>query len=211
MVKNSKNVKLESKKTETKKDTPKIVSKAEKKTAVKPDKKQSKPTIVGKGHLVSVEYVGTLDNGEEFDNSKNHGPIKFVAGGAQVIKGFDDAVLGMKVNDKKKFKINKENAYGDINPELLHKVPLAKLPPELKAKVKIGGFLVLQSPVGQQMPAKVVALDKENVTLDLNHPLAGKNLTFDIKIVDIDIAPEQHEHVHGDNCDHDSCGPGCNC
>ena len=183
------------------------------KASTKKDAKQAKPvakpTIVGKGHLVSVEYVGTLDNGEEFDNSSKNGPIQFIVGASQVIKGFDEAVIGMKVNDKKKFRIIKTEAYGDINPALLHKVPLAKLPPEIKSQVKVGGFLVLQSPTGQQIPAKVKSIDKENVTLDLNHPLAGKDLTFDIKIVDIEIAPAGHMHNHDGECGCDD--DGCNC
>jgi len=228
MAKNTKNLKVESKKTGTKKDVPKkILSKVEKKPSAKQTvksaakasampaikasakKSEKKPSIVAKGHLVSVEYIGTLDNGEEFDNSKNHGPIKFIVGGSQVIKGFNDAMVGMKLNDQKKLKIAKENAYGDINPALMHKVPLAKLPTELKDKVKVGGFLMLQSPVGQQIPAKVVSIDKENITLDMNHPLAGKNLTFDIKLVDISI-PETHDCKDGD-CKDGECGDNCNC
>lgn len=166
-------------------------------------KKSDKPIFAAKGHLVSVEYTGTLDNGEEFDNSQNHGPIKFIIGNSQVIKGFDEGVLGMKINEKKRLKINKDNAYGDVNPSLLHKVPLAKLPPDIKDKVKVGGFLVLQSPVGQQIPAKVVSIDKENITLDMNHPLAGKNLTFDIKLLDIELPAE--------DCKPGECGDNCNC
>lgn len=200
----------------------KIVDKAETKKPVKPDAK--KPDVkadvnkadvkketktlkfdkVAKGHLVSVEYKGTLDNGEEFDNSAQHGPIKFVAGKAQVIKGFDEAVVGMKLNDRKTIKIQKENAYGDVNPQLVQKIPLQKLPPELKEKVKIGGFLMLQAPTGQHIPAKVTAMDKDFITLDLNHPLAGKNLNFDIKIVDITEAPDC-------DCNDKDCGPECNC
>ena len=175
--------------------------------------KMPKPSKVEKGHVVSVDYVGSLDNGEEFDNSKNNGPIKFVVGNGQVIKGFDDAVIGMKVNDSKKFKISKDNAYGDINPTLLHKVPLAKLPQDLKDQVKIGGFLVMQSPTGQHIPAKVKSMDKENVTLDLNHPLAGKDLTFNIKIVDIshnDPSSKTHSHGKSENSDCE-CGGNCGC
>ncbi|MGV8150715.1 MAG: FKBP-type peptidyl-prolyl cis-trans isomerase [Candidatus Woesearchaeota archaeon] len=173
--------------------------------------------IVETGHLVHVEYAGTLDDGEEFDSSKNNGPISFIVGGGQVIKGFDDAVKGMKLNESKKFKVLKGDAYGDLNPSLMHKVPLDKLPEDLRSQVKVGGFLVLQSPVGQQIPAKIKSIEDNEITLDLNHPLAGKDLTFDITIVDISIPTDEqrrqmneHHNGHGhDGHDHEcGCGDG---
>jgi len=171
-----------------------------------------KPKIVEHGHLVSVEYVGKLKSGEEFDNSKNHGPIQFIVGNGQVIKGFDAAVLGMKINDKKKFNIPQEDAYGDANPELVQVIPLSRIPDHIKSQLKVGGFLVMQSPVGQQIPAKVLKLDKENVSLDMNHPLAGQDLTFEIKLVDINHAPEGSGCDCGDGaCKDDSCGDSCDC
>lgn len=198
--------------------------------------KVEKPSIVSVGHLVSVEYTGSLDNGEEFDSSKNNGPISFVVGSGHVIKGFDDAVLGMKVDESKKFKINKKDAYGDVNPQLMHKVSMDKLPEDIRKQVKEGGFLVMQSPIGQQIPAKVHSIKNNEITLDLNHPLAGKDLTFEITIKDISIPSEDnmhhghnhsghehegHDHSHGDcecggdcECDDDSddcCGGSCNC
>jgi|GEM_PF-38625 len=189
----------------------------------KSDKGKSKPAnlgpapkVVATGVLVSVEYVGKLKNGEEFDNSKNHGPIQFVVGNGQVIPGFDKAVIGMKVNDKKKFNIPKAEAYGDANPELVQVIPLNKVPEHIKSQLKVGGFLVMQSPVGQQVPAKVVKLDKVNVSLDMNHPLAGQDLTFEIKVVGINHAPAGGEcgcgdGSCGDDCSDDSCGPSCDC
>ena len=175
-----------------------------------------KPKIVGEGHLVSVDYVGTLKSGEEFDNSKNHGPIQFVVGGGQVIPGFDKAVRGMKVGDKKKFTIIKTEAYGDINPQLVQVVPLDKIPEHIRTQLKVGGFLVMQSPVGQQVPVKVIKLDKTNVSLDMNHPLAGQDLTFNIKLVDVNNAPEHGEcgcgdGSCGDDCGDGSCGDSCDC
>jgi peptidylprolyl isomerase len=180
------------------------------------DKPKPKPTKVEQGLLVSVEYVGKLKNGEEFDNSKTHGPIQFVVGNGQVIKGFDKAVLGMKIGDKKKFTIPKVDAYGDANPQLVQVVPLSKVPDHIKSQLKVGGFLVMQSPVGQQVPAKVVKLDKVNVSLDMNHPLAGQDLTFEIKLVDIDHAPEGGscgcgDGSCGDDCGDGDCGDSCDC
>jgi len=177
------------------------------------DKPKPKPTKVEQGHLVSVEYVGKLKSGEEFDNSKTHGPIQFVVGNGQVIKGFDKAVLGMKINDKKKFTIPKVDAYGDANPALIQPIPLNKVPEHIKSQLKVGGFLVMQSPVGQQVPAKVVKLDKDNVHLDMNHPLAGQDLTFEIKLVDINYALANSgcgDGSCGDDCK-DDCGDDCGC
>jgi peptidylprolyl isomerase len=185
-------------------------AKSEKKTV-----KVEKPSMVANGHLVSVEYVGTLDSGEEFDNSKNHGPIQFVVGSGQVIKGFDTAVLGMKVNQSKKFNIPKNEGYGDINPEMVQVVPLEKIPDHIKSQLKVGGFLVMQAPTGQQIPAKVLKMDKKTVSLDMNHPLAGKNLTFNIKVVDINVAPEAGDCCGGGcgdgDCGDDGCGDECAC
>lgn len=173
------------------------------------DKPKPKPTKVENGLLVAVEYVGTLKSGEEFDNSKNHGPIQFVVGSGQVIPGFDKAVRGMKIGDKKKFTIPKTEAYGDANPALVQTVPLDKVPEHIKSQLKVGGFLVMQSPVGQQVPAKVVKLDKTSVSLDMNHPLAGQDLTFNIKLVDINHAPEGCDDCD-DGCSDNSCG-SCGC
>ena len=221
MAKDSKTVKktVDAKKT-VKKDAPAKDTHAKPKTASKTDSKKiaskkiaidkPKPTKVEHGHLVSVEYVGTLKSGEEFDNSKNNGPIQFVVGNGQVIPGFDKAVIGMKVNEKKKFNIPKHEAYGDINPTLIQIVPLNKIPDHIRTQLKTGGFLVMQAPTGQQVPVKIVKLDKENVHLDMNHPLAGQDLTFDITLVDVNHAPEHEECDCGDDCGEECKDESCN-
>jgi len=162
---------------------------------------------IQKGNLVKVEYVGTLDDGQEFDNSSKHGPIEFVVGNHQVIKGFDDAVIGMKVGEEKEFKIPKEQAYGDINPKMIQKLPMDKFPAEIKEKAKAGGFLILSAPNGMQMPVKIVSVDPDGITLDMNHPLAGKDLTFKIKVLEIKEKAEGCgcEECHDCNCDDYDC------
>lgn len=177
--------------------------------------KVSEPTIAKDGHSVVIEYVGTFDNGEVFDDSRKHGPINFTIGAGQVIRGFNDAVIGMKKNEKKKIHVTKENAYGDSNPQLIHKVPLSKLAPEIKDKVKVGGFLVMQAPTGQHIPAKVQAITKDAIILDLNHPLAGKELNFEITLLNISAEPPKHMHNHDkdgkcEDCG-DECGDDCEC
>lgn len=177
-------------------------------------KSDVKPESVIKGHFIAVEYTGTLNSGEEFDSSKHNGPITFIVGSGQVIKGFDDAVIGMKLGEEKTFKIGKHDAYGDVNDELMREFPLSMIPEDIKAQLKVGGFLVLQAPTGQQIPTKVVSLDTDKVKIDMNHPLAGQDLTFMIKIVDIsDEAPEMDACGCGDSCgcDDGSCGDDCGC
>jgi len=142
---------------------------------------------VKKGSKIKVDYEGRFEDGKVFDSSK-HGdhshPLEFTAGEGQVIKGFDDAIMGMKIGEEKEFKIQKEEAYGDFREELKQDVPRKALPPEQKPKV--GMALMLSSPDGRQFPARIVYVNNEKITLDLNHPLAGKNLIFKINVVDIE-------------------------
>lgn len=136
------------------------------------------------GDKVKVHYKGTLDDGSEFDNSEKHGkPLEFEVGTSQVIKGFENAVRGMNVDEEKDVNIPVEEAYGQVNPQLVQKVPRKEFP--LKEEPKVGMMLVLNHPQGMKIPAKIVEIDDENITLDMNHPLAGKNLNFNIKLVEI--------------------------
>lgn len=150
---------------------------------------------VKSGDVVSVDYEGKLDDGKIFDSS-HHGdhshPLSFEAGSGQVIKGFDDAVIGMEKGEEKEFKIKSENAYGDYKKELTRDVPREMFPPE--QELKDGMILVMQTPEGQKIPINIVKVTKETVTIDLNHPLAGKNLTFKIKVVGINEEIEEHSH-----------------
>ena len=139
---------------------------------------------VAKGDKVKVEYTGTFDDGTVFDASSNHGqPLEFEVGSGQVIKGFDDAVLGMKKGEEKKIVIPAAEAYGEVRSELHKKVPRQQLPQDQEPKV--GMILALGMPNGQQFPARIIAVTKDEVTIDLNHPLAGKTLHFKIKVAEI--------------------------
>jgi len=138
---------------------------------------------VAKGNTVKVEYEGRFEDGTVFDASEKHGrPLEFEAGKGQVIKGFDDAVIGMTKGDEKEIRIEPAQAYGEHNPELLKEIPRDKLPQDQEPKK--GMMLALGLPNGQQMPAKIVSVTRDHVTIDLNHPLAGKVLIFKIKVVD---------------------------
>lgn len=134
------------------------------------------------GDKVKVEYKGTLDDGTVFDSSEKHGePLEFEIGAGQIIPGFEDAIMGMENGDEKEFKLEASEAYGDRNPQLVQKIPRDQMPKE----VERGMVLVVGLPNGAQIPVKVTEVTDEWVTIDLNHPLAGENLNFKIKIVDI--------------------------
>ncbi len=133
------------------------------------------------GNTVKVDYKGTLADGEVFDSSEGKDPISFKVGDKQVIPGFEDAVRGMKKGESKKVTIPADNAYGQPRDELVQEVPKERLP----EGVKEGMVLGVQLPNGQQVPARVVKVTDKSGTIDLNHPLAGKDLTFEITVVDV--------------------------
>jgi FKBP-type peptidyl-prolyl cis-trans isomerase 2 len=139
---------------------------------------------IKKGDKIKVEYEGTLDDGTVFDSTEKHGePLEFEVGSGQLIPGFDKAVVGMKKNEKKEIKIEPEEGYGEHNPELMKKVPRDQMPKN--EELKCGMVLMLTLPNGMQFTALVAELDDDSVTIDLNHPLAGKTLNFKIKILDV--------------------------
>lgn len=132
---------------------------------------------------VKVHYTGKLSSGEVFDSSVDREPIEFIVGGGQMIKGFDDGVLGMGLNEKKTLNIPADQAYGDSNPALIQTLDRTQLPPDLKPEV--GQTLVAGSPEGQEMHVQVTEVTEATITIDANHPLAGKELVFDIELVEI--------------------------
>ena len=138
---------------------------------------------VKKGDKVKVDYTGTLEDGTVFDSSEKHGPIEFEAGSGKVIKGFDDAVIGMKKGEEKEIKLKPSEAYGDPNPQLVKEIPRDKLPQDKEPKP--GMMLLMTMGEGKQFPARITEVGKETVKIDLNHPLAGKTLIFKIKVVAI--------------------------
>ena len=137
-----------------------------------------------KGDRVSVHYVGTLKSGQEFDSSvARNEPIEFVVGDGKMIKGFDVAVEGMKVGDDKSVTIPTDDAYGPKREDMMLDVPLDQVPAEIKPEV--GMDLSIQNQQGQPTPVKVVHIDETKITLDANHPLAGEDLVFEIKLVEV--------------------------
>ena len=144
---------------------------------------------IKKGHTIGVHYVGTFDDGTEFDNSKNRGnPLVFKVGENQVINGFDNAVIGMKKGETKKFSISPDQGYGQANPMLIREMPKTNFPPDFNFVE--GALVEMRSAEGKTMPATISSFGDENVTLDFNHPLSGKNLNFEIEVVETDTTTE---------------------
>lgn len=135
------------------------------------------------GDTVRVHYTGTLDDGTVFDSSDGRDPLEFVLGSGMVIPGFDNAITGMFVGTKKKHKIECADAYGDRDPQRVVLVPKEQLPPD--SNFQPGDAVGLQDPEGHQMMAMVASTNEEGVILDMNHPLAGQDLTFELELMEI--------------------------
>ena len=135
------------------------------------------------GDTVKVHYTGSLENGQVFDSSEGKEPLEFTVGAGEVIGGFEKAVVGMAVGESKTEHIPSQNAYGPRREELQLEVERTKLPPSLE--IEVGQMLGIQSPTGEVTRVTVAGVQDNSVTLDANHPLAGKDLKFDIEVVDI--------------------------
>lgn len=140
-------------------------------------------TAAKAGDTVQIHYTGTLDDGSVFDSSEGREPLEFTLGSGQVIKGFDDGVTGMAVGEEKTVNIPCADAYGPVREEMRQDVPRAQIPAEIP--LELGLTLQMQSPDGHVLPVQVTAFDDNTVTLDANHALAGKDLTFALKLVSI--------------------------
>ncbi|MBO8167261.1 MAG: peptidylprolyl isomerase [Kosmotoga sp.] len=138
---------------------------------------------VEKGNTVRVHYTGKFENGEIFDTSVNRTPLEFIVGNGQVIKGFAEAVIGMKIGEKKTVNIPFEEAYGPHMDELVFTFEKQSLPENLNPE--IGQKLQLVTGDGKRVNVTIIAVSETDITLDANHPLAGKNLVFEIELVEI--------------------------
>lgn len=138
------------------------------------------------GDTVQVHYKGTLADGSVFDSSEGRDPLQFTLEAGQVIPGFEKAVEGMQVGERKTITIPADEAYGQRSERAMLQVPREQLPPEIEPEV--GLQLVMQRADGQQIPVVVAEVTETHVTIDANHPLAGHDLTFEIELVAADRA-----------------------
>ena len=140
-------------------------------------------TEAKKGDKVKIHYTGRLQDGSVFDSSNGRDPLQFNIGSGQVIQGFDEAVIGMRVGDSKTVEIPCKKAYGERNPSMVMEVDRKHVPAGLDPVV--GQKLELGSPGGEIIKVTVIKVDDKNITLDANPPLAGEDLTFDIELVEV--------------------------
>jgi FKBP-type peptidyl-prolyl cis-trans isomerase 2 len=138
---------------------------------------------VKKGDMIKVHYHGKLSSGETFDSSSGREPLEFEVGSGMVIKGFDEGVTGMEVGEKKTINIPYDEAYGAINPNMLFDMPKDRFPEDMQ--LENGMALMMSDGEGQQFQVVISEIKENSVVLDANHPLAGKDLVFDLELVEI--------------------------
>jgi len=140
--------------------------------------------VAQKGDKVKIDYAGKLSDGTIFDESKNHGgPLEFVIGDKKLLPDFEDAAIGMKVGEEKTITIPSEKAYGQRKEELIQKVDRKNLPENMEPAV--GQQLKAKQQNGDEIIVTVVGVEDDKVTIDINHPLAGQDLVFNITLVEI--------------------------
>lgn len=144
---------------------------------------------VKNGDKIKVHYHGKLRSGETFDTSDGREPLEFTVGSGQVIKGFDQGVMGMQVGDKKTVEIQVADAYGEKQQEMMIEFPKNQFPEDMKPEV--GMQLMMNNGAGQSFPVTVAEVKEESVVLDANHPLAGQDLIFDLELVEITPPPSK--------------------
>jgi len=135
------------------------------------------------GDVVKVHYTGKLSNGEQFDSSVGREPLEFTVGAGQMIKGFDAAMPGMNLGEKKTISIAPEDGYGPRSEEAIIEFPKENVPADMK--LEAGMPLTLSNQAGQPVPVIVVEVKDDVIILDANHFLAGQELIFDIELVEI--------------------------
>ena len=142
--------------------------------------------VVKDGLMISLEYTLKSPDGKMIETSKGREPLKYVHGQRMMIPGLEKELTGMKVGGEKNVTVKPEDGYGKINPNAVQEVPKEKVPANA---LKIGAVLAARSPEGMVMPMTVKQIKEKTVVMDMNHPMAGKTLVFDVKVVDIQPAP----------------------
>jgi peptidylprolyl isomerase len=135
------------------------------------------------GDVVRVHYTGRLTDGTQFDSSVGREPLEFTVGAGQMIKGFDTGVRGMTVGEKKTIEIAPQDAYGERDEEAVIEFPVSNIPEDMK--LEPGMQLTLRNQFGQPIPVVVLEVGEEVVVMDANHMLAGKDLVFEVELVEI--------------------------
>ena len=170
---------------------------------------------------VAIEYTLTLESGQEIDKSPAGQPLGFITGAGQIIPGLEKALMGRAAGDSAKLVVEPEDAYGPVRDNLFQEIPRSQFPGDVD--VKPGMAFEAQGPQGPFMITVAKVNDNDSVTVDLNHPMAGKQLHFDVNVVEVreptndELAEAASRFSSGCGCGSDEpgkaegCGPGCNC
>ncbi|MGH7828346.1 MAG: FKBP-type peptidyl-prolyl cis-trans isomerase [Candidatus Binatia bacterium] len=142
--------------------------------------------VVENGSVVSMQYTLTGEDGKVIDSNKDKEPLKYTQGQNQIVPGLEKEMTGMKVGDERRVKVKPEDGYGPVNKHAFQEFPKEKIP---ASGMKVGAVLMAKGPQGEAIPVRVHEIKEKTVVLDLNHPLAGKTLIFDVKVVDIQRPP----------------------
>jgi FKBP-type peptidyl-prolyl cis-trans isomerase 2 len=147
------------------------------------DEVKSGATQVASGRKVSIEYTLVLDDGTKADSNIGGEPLVYEQGANQILPALETALAGLSVNDTKKITLSPKDGYGDIDPKAVKEVPIEEIP---EAARKVDAVLIGVDAEGNQRPVRVQKVGEKVATLDLNHPLAGRTLTFDVKVLKIE-------------------------
>jgi FKBP-type peptidyl-prolyl cis-trans isomerase SlyD len=142
--------------------------------------------VIKDGSVVSFEYTLSSEDGKTIESNKGKPPLKYTQGSRQIVPGLEKELTGMKPGDEKRVKVTPEEGYGPVDPKGFQEFPKDKIPSDA---LKVGAVLMANGPRGQQVPVRVHEIKENTVVLDLNHPMAGKTLLFDIKVLDVQQAP----------------------
>lgn len=140
-------------------------------------------TEVKSGDTVRIHYTGTFADGSSFDSSTGRDPLEFTVGGGQIVPGLDKAIPGMTVGEQKKVTVSPAEGYGESDPQAIQSVARSDIPAEIE--LSVDAVLQVQNQEGRTMHVRVAEITDDTVALDANHPLAGKELIFDIELVEI--------------------------
>ncbi len=170
---------------------------------------------------VAMDYKLCLASGEEVDSSPPDESLSFITGAGQIIPGLEQALLGMSAGDSSRITVEPEDAYGPVSKNMFHEIPRGQFPDDVK--VEPGMTFHAQGPHGQIVMSVTELKDNDVVVVDLNHPLAGQQLFFDVNIVEVReasaeelsqaqrVQPEESEGCACGSTDQSGCGPGCSC
>ena len=143
--------------------------------------------VIQEGSLVSIEYTLTDETGKVIESNTGKEPMTYVHGGGQMVPGLEKELTGLNVGAQKTVTVKPDEGYGPVDPKAFQEIPRDKLPPDA---VKPGAVLMTKGPQGQTIAMRVHEIRDKTVVVDFNHPLAGKTLTFDVKVTDIKEAPK---------------------